>query len=338
MKTPKISSKKFGAALAPVALAGAVMAPTAAAKSTTADAHSPAATAQAKVACCSKGFRIYNLSSHQIKLINITGDGNFDGRPADGTVLKPSEGTDVEVLVRFCCDDNDTAHFAILDDKGAQIGTFDVSMHEGGGYDNSSCTTSIGQCNADERGNYGSPAPITLVDPPGTEIPLGPDQKEAQAQVLKQLCDAGAASCNFTLTKEDPNAYTPEHQVGNSVKNRGNKTDKTDLEWDDTVDVTDSYEVGAKVGVNILEMVDAEVSAKYGHDVTKSHEFKQTLELDVDPGWMGWVTDVAPVIRDTGDFMVKLGNTTWNLTGVYFDSPDPNRNGTFTTYTKMLEN
>jgi hypothetical protein len=44
MKTPKINTKKFAAALAPIALAGAMMAPTAAA-STPATAPSPAATA-----------------------------------------------------------------------------------------------------------------------------------------------------------------------------------------------------------------------------------------------------------------------------------------------------
>jgi hypothetical protein len=29
------------------------------------------------------------------------------------------------------------------------------------------------------------------------------------------------------------------------------------------------------------------------------------------------------MIRDTGDFTVTMGNTTWNLTNVYFDCPDP---------------
>jgi hypothetical protein len=33
--------------------------------------------------------------------------------------------------------------------------------------------------------------------------------------------------------------------------------------------------------------------------------------------------------RDTGNFTVTLGNTTWNLTGVYFDSPDPTRGGSY---------
>jgi hypothetical protein len=349
MRTPKINAKKLVAALAPVALAGAVMAPTAAAESTPtepngpaataqAEANSPAATAPTNVACCSKGFRIYNLSSHPIKLINITGDGNFDGRPADGAVLKPGEVTDVEVVERFCCNDNDTAHFAILDAKGAQIGTYEVNMHVEGPHDSSTCAASIGQCTADEQGNLGSPRPNTLADPPGTEIPLGPDQKQAQAQVLNQLCQAGAASCSFTLTKEEREAWSPEHQVGNTVENHTNEPSKTDLEWVDAFDVKDSYEVGAKVGVNIFEMVEAEVSATYGHEVTKSHEFKQTLGLDVDPGYEGWVTDIAPVIRDTGNFTVKLENTTWNLTGVYFESPDPTRNGRFKEYTKKMEN
>jgi hypothetical protein len=42
-----------------------------------------------------------------------------------------------------------------------------------------------------------------------------------------------------------------------------------------------------------------------------------------------WIDAVEPLYRDTGNFTVTLGNTTWNLTGVYFDSPDPTRAGSF---------
>jgi hypothetical protein len=33
------------------------------------------------------------------------------------------------------------------------------------------------------------------------------------------------------------------------------------------------------------------------------------------------------MLRDTGNFTVTLGNTTWNLTDVYFDHPDNTNDG-----------
>ncbi len=46
----------------------------------------------------SRGFHIYNLSSYRMKLLSITGDGNFEGRPNDGDVLMPGVGFhDIEV-------------------------------------------------------------------------------------------------------------------------------------------------------------------------------------------------------------------------------------------------
>ena len=36
------------------------------------------------------------------------------------------------------------------------------------------------------------------------------------------------------------------------------------------------------------------------------------------------------MIRYTGNFTLTVGNTTINLTGGYFDSPDPDGNGNWT--------
>lgn len=50
---------------------------------------------------------------------------------------------------------------------------------------------------------------------------------------------------------------------------------------------------------------------------------------------------VEPIIRDTGNFTLKVGNTTFNLIGVHFDSPDPNptdgRQPRVETFTAPLE-
>jgi hypothetical protein len=124
-------------------------------------ARTSTAPAAGRAALVSAGFLIYNLSSHPIKLIKVTGDNNFEGRTPDGSILDAKSAWHrFEVQVRFGKVQRNTAHYAILGDNGQQIGTFDPHMEaEVNGHD-SSCTTSIGACNV-------SPAfdVITLFDP-----------------------------------------------------------------------------------------------------------------------------------------------------------------------------
>jgi hypothetical protein len=96
----------------------------------------------------SRGFDILNYSSHAIKLTSISGDGNFEGRPADGTVVQAGDYTRVEVQWKFLSTQNDTAHFDILDHNAQTIGTFDASMTVVGidGSQGGDCSTSLGRC------------------------------------------------------------------------------------------------------------------------------------------------------------------------------------------------
>jgi hypothetical protein len=173
----KINTNKLAAALAPIALAGAAIAPAAAA-STPASAHSPAATAQARVGSPpAKEFEVHNQSPWAIKLINTTGgssSGAFsDPPPPNGTVVHPGEAMGFQVTTYGWWGNMPTAHYAILDGNGAQIGTFDATMNNHQGDDgrhhshqiySSECVTSLGSCTADPTGvwGYADPKPITL--------------------------------------------------------------------------------------------------------------------------------------------------------------------------------
>jgi hypothetical protein len=46
----------------------------------------------------------------------------------------------------------------------------------------------------------------------------------------------------------------------------------------------------------------------------------------------------VPGLTDTGDFTVKLANTTHNLTGVYFDTADKTRNAMFYPQSQSFPN
>jgi hypothetical protein len=129
----------FGVALAAAACGGGSSA-------TSTSAKPSRGFTQSKVGY-SQGISIENHSNHQIKLINITGDGNFEGRPADGTVLKPGDSTRVEVQFRAFHREQDYANFQILGDGGKSIGTFTANMAVNAVNQPAAfCATTVGSC------------------------------------------------------------------------------------------------------------------------------------------------------------------------------------------------
>jgi hypothetical protein len=308
MRTPKINTKKLAATLAPIALTGAMMAPTAAA-STPRSAHAPAARAHAKVGL-SQGFLIHNYTSQPLTLDNITGSGDFEGRPADGTTFNPGTTHDIEVQYWFASEEVDAAHYHFANGATATV------IMEVNGVNQPSvlgCDTSYGTCTHDSKYVY-------LLDPPGTVYNLGPDQKQAQADLLNQLCEAKLASCKFTPTAED-HILGDERGAGDGTINDTDQI-KSDMEIaaEDTRGESDS--VGVDVTGGVEKLVVFEVTVKYEHEWTHEYKFSQTEHADVPPHTHVWYTHKAPMVRDTGDFTVTLGNTTWTLTNVYFDHPD----------------
>jgi hypothetical protein len=310
MRIPKINVKMLAVALGALALAGgaaAVMAPAAAASTPPAAHGGPAAT-QSKVGF-SRGFHIYNYSSQPITLQNITGSGNFEGRPADGSVLPPGSSQDIEVQVKFL--DRQTDHADYVWPNGD---FFDIEMDvDGAG------TPSVGTCFVPAGGACTTDGTNVYVeDRSGTVKNLGPDQSQAQADVLK-LCATGAASCTFTPTAED-HILSDDHVVGEAGINPKDYDMTMSIDASDEVGESDSVGVSLTAGYD--NTVVATVTAEYHHEWTHSHTFSESFEVKIPPHSKVWFTHQAPTIRDTGTFTVTLGNTTWNLTGVYFDHPD----------------
>jgi hypothetical protein len=300
-------------ALIPVALASATMLPAAASAAT-------------------RGFRVYNVSSYPIKFVGVSGT-DFGGTPAAGNVLQPGVGyDDFEEVYHFGSATAGTAAYQILGAGGQPIGTFNANMAiESISTSASNCSTDVGTCTPlPVNGHYILGATtLTLLDPPGTvhNLPAGHDQ--AQADALNQFCtEDNAATCTFTPTSET-SVYSPTHQVGSALVNNTPGVSPFTTTASDMVGSSDSIGVDVKAGGKIAGIVDFSITAKYSHEWTMEHTFTQSVTQNC-PGYTKcWITDTAPMRRDTGEFTLTLGNTTWNLAGVYFDTPDPNGNGTF---------
>jgi hypothetical protein len=278
-----------------------------------------------------QGFDISNLSSHPIKLLSVTNRDTLQGGPPDGAVLNPGAGTHHFEKIYYLFSVTTTeAQYNILGDDGQPLGPnprFNGDMTiTSGNSPLTTCFTGIGVCTPQVGDGVRN---IYLYDDPGTVHDLPASRAQAQAEALRNFCDqTNAATCHFTATSE-AQVDSPTHQVGNALINNTDERQDTTVTVKDTVGSSDSVEVGVKVGGEIAELLDVEVSAKYGHEWTQEHTFSQDVTVHCPAHHKCWINAVAPMYRDTGNFTVTLGNTTWNLTGVYFDSPDSTRTGSY---------
>ena len=144
--------------------------------------------------------------------------------------------------------------------------------------------------------------------------------QEVQLGQLRFLPDQGGADQRAGSSGRRPDRQLPTTQGGIQallLRHRGQSNSV-------------GTEVGVEVETNLVfAKAKASVTAKYEHEWTEKHEFGQEVEIDVEPGDMAWVAATSPIYRDTGDFTLTLGKTTWKLTDVYFDTADPKRTAMF---------
>jgi hypothetical protein len=295
----------------------------------------------------SRGYKIYNYSSHPLRLVDAKpvldphyGEPpqpghyyrmDFEGRPNDGDVLMPGATPhDWELEYDFL---NTWAASLVYDivngsdhkDHYAATLKTDTTSND------STCDIdrSLGVCTAEGLR-------LTVSDPAGTvhDIPSGRAQE--QAETLRDLCsDSNAAACTFKAGTRTP-IQTQTHLIGHPLANCREDEDEKKISLEDKVKLSSSVEISSKTEVDVFEPVKQSITAKYGHDWTTEHTFKKDVKIKVRPGHIGWLAGTAPVVRDRGDFTLTLGNTTWHLRDVYFDTPDPAGNGHWATDDREL--
>jgi hypothetical protein len=261
---------------------------------------------------------------------------NFASSPADNSVLQPGQYDDFEVPVPAFPNyqqnriqyNNGHGDFYV-DFTVVNTGAFPATS--------SDCSTSGADICSDPSSDPATDGRvITFLEPAGSVRNWDDTQRQQQADALKQLCAADAdATYTFTPTRHEPVAGT-QHQVGDSFTNDSNVWADWSVTRKDTVGTTDSVNTSATVNVTLFKVVDYSITAAYGHTWTTSHEFEETETAHVPPKTTVWLDDAPEMIRYTGNFTLTVGNTTIHLTGVYFDSPDPDGNGNWTLMSQSV--
>lgn len=295
-----------------------------------------AAALPAVASASTQGFHVYDYSQYPIQLQGMSGDFS-GGHPGDGAVLMPGQGNhDFELTYNFAQNTFGDATYGVEDGLGSQY--FTAGFEIGGANTvNAICTRNgaPGTCTPGDwtKGQRN----VYYEDPPGTVVNVPASDAQAQFKVLSQLCVNGNASnCSFDLTAPETTIDSPAHQVGNALINNSSLKQSTTITTSDTVGSSNSVGVEAEVGGKIAELVDVKVSASYSHTWDTSHTFEQSVAVTCAAHTKCWITATQPMYRDTGTFTLTLGNTTWHLYGVYFDSPNPGAPGSYEVDTQPL--
>jgi hypothetical protein len=279
----------------------------------------------------SKGFKIRNLTGSSVTLQNIETHGaqpfevkeGIANKPRKGTVIKPA-GPPLDVQI-------DTDHGAVtatlqfIDASGRKYVT-DLHSYTVDHLD------TWAECWVDKKPNdgctvtSGSEDVVTFVDKPGTVIRVPASNPDVQRKLLADLCtEESGASCAFEPTGEPLHTTAPSAVAGKPVINCSDTAVPLDYAFTHTHKSTNS--IGVKIGATVsfkvfFAKVTASIEASYGYKWGDEDTFSQTIRLNVAPGNIAYVTVSAPVIRATGTFTLEIANTTWELEGMTFDSPD----------------
>lgn len=277
----------------------------------------------------SEGFHLYNNSTAALRVWHGGGNSIFDGRPADGAVLKPGVGDqDWEVIYDSAHNTYNEAWYKIEGgDGGYLILRLQVSKRREA---TSSCevTTTTYQPNPSFRCTGGGKS-ISFHNPPGTKFDIGPQRREEQAQVLKEFCTRqNRTTCQFGSIKYE-RTRGQEHQVSSLIKNTIGVELEASLHGSDAVTAHNSVGLEmSKNGDNRAVRVALDLLERNsGQPLVDRVALTTTLLVKVRPHMEAWITDQPPIIRVTGEFKLTLAHTTWILPDVSFVFPDQTRGG-----------
>ena len=184
-----------------------------------------------------------------------------------------------------------------------------------------------------------------LMDTPGTVVIVPVSQAQRQSDTLGNLCEQADANCTFTYkatTKPSTGFSNPTLPDGFTIySNATSSPSNSTYSVSTTATTTSSWQwalnVSASVSLKFADWLNTQVSSSYttttGNTVANSQTFNQQVTQTVQPGETLYLYTETPVYRFYGDWTVRYGNTTYSLTDVWFDSPNPTGRAEIVAYT-----
>ncbi len=296
-----------------------------------ADAAVPAAAtampaaASASASSLTQGFEFVNNSHYPMTLAGIDRPGDGDGTPAIGTVLQPGQSLRYEKVFWFFGTTDTSLRFT-TPMEGNVINGYEITL----GIEKYVNVPLAWVFNSPDQpinmhvAREGNLTKVIAQDTTAQTITLTGQQAQQQADLMNRLCGSTSASCTFERTKDRTTA--PDREV---VLDRGANGMETARSFTSSrtavASATSSVELTASAKSSVLSAVELTVSGKYGQSFTHSDTQMESRTYSISPHYIGMLYASMPMVRDQGNFVIKLGNTTWILQDVSFDSLDGTR-------------
>ncbi|PND58205.1 hypothetical protein CRM90_09540 [Mycobacterium sp. ENV421] len=288
-------------------------------------------------------FRNYTLAP--LKFNGYAGGtGDLDGGPAVGTVIMPGGEASWDVnWYLFRVGDIVTnfgtvgfgytpSNFGYVPD-GYQGTTFQVKFQT---------KPRATSCGSGGNGECNVPNDKMAIgqDQGAPTITLGAADAAKIAAVLPNVCyDGSIANCTFTA-KSEVKGFSPVRTVGTPVSNTTSTPTTYSIAIADQVSQSDTVGLSVKLSggglAKLASIINIEITANYSHTWVQTHTFTQTMNVPVAPGKTAWIEGSVPVWNVTGDFTIKLGNSTYQLDGATFSTPNPNEPGSYVIRDKPI--
>lgn len=162
---------------------------------------------------------------------------------------------------------------------------------------------------------------------PGSASAAGEAGKPTRQQLMAD-CASGTGKCTFNDPVVQKSYLGDYRQVSDTLYNCSSSPVTQGMSWSDTVGSTDSLDVSVTVGGKIAGIVDASVTAKYGHTWSTSHTEGGSLGTTVQPGEVGWISRAQVMHQVSGMWQTHYDNPHWGHYYWYWGdtvtSPAPN--------------
>lgn len=262
-----------------------------------------------------QGFDVYNLTSHPVVYQGTYfGRGEIDGGPAVGATIQPGHTFHFEISDPFIGGNSAGTEFAYADNPN--FSNWKIGMYISA--TNDTRTECWGAwCSDDSDGGD-----VYLYDPPYTQVSMTAADQTAINDLVNSACGQSWASCNFDATEQTMD-YTDAKEIGRFTNSTQNTQSYT-ITYSNTVESSDTLEVGFRAMATIKEVVELELSTTYSHSWGTSTTFERSYNVTVSPYYKSVATAGSPIYKNDGDIIVKMGNTTFSLLDQEFISPDVN--------------
>jgi hypothetical protein len=290
----------------------------------------------------SKGFDVYNLTTSTLTLTEFRGAGRPEnGSPAEGYTIPPGGVLHFDVGVNYwdpfkqvipVFTNDAKEQWAVRMSAEWVIVAF-VPIRVAGTMKITYVGTKNGTADPDPKNFFGDlTTEAYLYDAPGSKTDLEGPAIKSSTDLLNTVCESGRATCVFTPKKDTPveagwTAYkSPSTRGGaSSINNSGPREQSGQVKVVETEASKLSVEGSFKLSFGGKDKLGVELAGKLGREWTNTKTFEETTTIVAPPFTKVELLVRTPVLRVTGDMVIRIGNSTVTMKDIVIEVPDVNR-------------